>query len=105
MTSQHIRRTGVVPQCEISANKSNRRVTLNTEMLATQQGKLSKLPDGKQWTGHTISDAPEVPGYGESLGVTPTKMTLNVPQDDVIKYTNFHLCITTCSVITAFKDH
>ena len=72
-------------------------MTLNTEMLATQQGKLSKLPDGKQWTGHTISDAPEVPGYGEPLGVTPTKMTLNVPQDDVIKYANFHFCRTVCS--------
>ena len=35
MTPEDIRRTGVASQCEISAKQSNRKMTLNTEMLAT----------------------------------------------------------------------
>ena len=48
-------------------------------------------------------DAPEVTGYREPFGVTPSKMTVNVLQDDVIKYTNFYFCITIYSVINSFQ--
>ena len=38
---------------------------------------------------HNTWDAPEVTGYAEPFGGTLLKMTVNVLQDDVIRYTNF----------------
>ena len=43
----------------------------------------------------TMWDAPEVTGYEEPLLVTPSKMTVNVLQDDVIERANFHFCKLT----------
>ena len=49
-------------------------------------------------------DAPEVTGCEEPFEVTPSKMTVNILQDDVIEYTNFHFYITVLKY-KAFKDH
>ena len=48
-------------------------------------------------------DAPEVAGYGKTLGVIPSKLTVNVLKDDVMKYGNFQVCITVCSEINSFE--
>ena len=48
-------------------------------------------------------DAPEVTRYGEAFGVTLSKMTVNVLQDDIIKYSKFCFCITICFVINSFQ--
>ena len=50
-------------------------------------------------------DAPEVTGHGEPFDLIPSKMTVNVLRDDVIKYTNFHFSITICSEISSFQNH
>ena len=50
-----------------------------------------------------MKDAPEVTGYGEPFDVTPSKMVVNVLQDDDIKYANFHFSITICSEISSFQ--
>ena len=47
--------------------------------------------------------APEVTGYGEPFGVTSSKMTANILQDDVMKYANVHFSITVCSEINSFQ--
>ena len=39
-------------------------------------------------------DAPEVTGYEEPFDVIPSKMTVNVLQDDVIEYPNSHFGFT-----------
>ena len=51
---------------------------------------------------HGTWDAPEVSGYGEAFGVSPSKMTVNVPQDNVMKYADLHFGITLCYEINRY---
>ena len=48
-------------------------------------------------------DAPEVTAYEESFNVSPSKIVVNVLQDDIIKYANFHFSIAICSKISSLQ--